>query len=106
MDSYLGMTEDELRQALGDALRVSEIEDDPEALTTRQLASLFGCCEETMRKKVRKAVAAGRMVELRIRRLRKDGRSDVLPAYKFTPGWIAEWRAKSIADSPAKNSDE
>ena len=76
---------DELITALGTA-REGSINDDPTAMTVRQLCEMTGRSEVTTTRRIRSLMEAGRVVCVRISFVRIDGVRTNIPAYKLVDG--------------------
>ena len=74
---------DELINAL-EAAREGGIDDDPAAMTVRQLCVITGRSEATTTRRIRALMEAGRVVCVRIPYTRIDGARTHIPAYKLT----------------------
>jgi len=60
------------------------VDDDPAAMTVRQLCALTGRSEVTTARRLRALIEAGRVVCVRIPFTRIDGARTHIPAYKLT----------------------
>ena len=60
------------------------VDDDPAAMTVRQLCALTGRSEVTTTRRLRALIEAGRVVCVRIPFTRIDGARTHIPAYKLT----------------------
>lgn len=60
------------------------VDDDPAAMTVRQLCALTGRSEATTTRRLRALIEAGRVVCVRIPFTRIDGARTHIPAYKLT----------------------
>ena len=76
---------DELITALETA-REGSINDDPTAMTVRQLCEMTGRSEVTTTRRIRALMDAGRVVCVRISFVRIDGVRTNIPAYKLVDG--------------------
>jgi len=76
---------DELITALETA-REGSINDDPTAMTVRQLCEITGRSEVTTTRRIRALMEAGRVVCVRISFVRIDGVRTNIPAYKLVEG--------------------
>ena len=76
---------DELITALETA-REGSINDDPAAMTVRQLCEMTGRSEVTTTRRIRALMEAGRVVCVRISFVRIDGVRTNIPAYKLVEG--------------------
>lgn len=76
---------DELINAL-EAAREGGIDDDPAAMSIRELCALTGRSEVTTARRLRALMEAGRVVCVRIPWTRIDGAKTHIPAYKLTGG--------------------
>lgn len=73
----------ELIRAL-EAARNGEIDDDPAAVTIRQLCNTTGRSEAAISRRLRTLIEAGRVVCVRVPWIRIDGVHTHVPAYKLT----------------------
>lgn len=73
----------ELIRAL-EAARDGSIENDPAAVTVRELCAMTGRSEATTTRRLRALIEAGRVVCVRIPWTRIDGAQTRVPAYKLT----------------------
>jgi len=76
---------DELITALETA-REGSINDDPTAMTVRQLCEMTGRSEVTTTRRIRSLMEAGRVICVRIPFVRIDGVRTNIPAYKLVEG--------------------
>lgn len=82
MARELTVTEEEMRQALREALELVE-NDDPNTRSVKKWAEFLGISEWLMRKKIREAVEAGKMERRPIRERCRDGRLITVPGYRL-----------------------
>lgn len=82
MARELTVTEEEMRQALREALHLVE-DDDPNSFTVRELAEMLEISEWTARQRVRDAIEAGTMERISLRRRRADGRLYTVPGVRL-----------------------
>ena len=82
VDRQLDATDDELHQALREALGLVE-DTDPNTHTVAELAKLLNVSEQTARKSVRDAIKAGTMERKPTRRRRSDGRLYTVPGVRL-----------------------
>jgi len=78
----LDVTQEEMRQALREALHLVE-DTDPNTHTVAELAELLDISEWTARKSVRDAIEAGTMERVPTRRRRSDGRLFTVPGVRL-----------------------
>ncbi len=60
------------------------VDDDPAAMTVRQLCALTGRSEASTTRRIRALIDAGRVVCVRVPWIRIDGARTNVPAYKLT----------------------
>lgn len=78
----LTVTEEEMRQALREVLRLVE-DTDPNTRSVKKWAEFLDISEWMMRKKVREAIEAGIMERRPIRQRCSDGRLITVPGYRL-----------------------
>ena len=82
------MSDTELNELISalEATRGNQVDNDPAAMTVRELCALTGRSEATTTRRLRTLIEAGRVVCVRIPWTRIDGARTHVPAYKLTGG--------------------